>query len=236
MRPRPDAAENPLRKARWSASFPASMRPRPDAAENAVCRTTRLGLVIASMRPRPDAAENVRVRRRRRLRRRRFNEAAARCRGKPASGRWPWPARRRASMRPRPDAAENSRSGTVSVAVCGASMRPRPDAAENREREDRARHNDRASMRPRPDAAENCGRCCEGGVRVRGFNEAADQRQLFWPVGDGAIGGPLDGPCGVRDCPFSSGRTGWSRTHRFGVCARRGWPGRHWRRPRRRPG
>ena len=63
-----------------------------------------------------------------------------------------------------------------------------------------------------------------------------DQRQLFWPVGDGAIGGPLDGPCGVRDCPFSSGRTGWSRTHRFGVCARRGWPGRHWRQPRRRPG
>ena len=31
---------------------------------------------------------------------------------------------------------------------------------------------------------------------------AADQRQLFWPVGDGEIGGPLDGPGGVRDCPF----------------------------------
>ena len=64
----------------------------------------------ASMRPRPDAAENT-VRPRGATRRaigRRFNEAAARCRGKPpivvADER---PVRAQASMRPRPDAAEN---------------------------------------------------------------------------------------------------------------------------------
>ena len=86
------------------------------------------------MRPRPDAAENapdvvaawltVRAG---------FNEAAARCRGKPPRRRPT--ARRRlcASMRPRPDAAENRRwrwSICASVPRL-ASMRPRPDAAEN---------------------------------------------------------------------------------------------------------
>ena len=39
----------------------------------------------------------------------RFNEAAARCRGKPAAGLRDVPSRRHASMRPRPDAAENLR-------------------------------------------------------------------------------------------------------------------------------
>ena len=62
----------------------------------------------ASMRPRPDAAENlfagdadVDVGRR-------FNEAAARCRGKPVLSNQvvAWGAA--ASMRPRPDAAENA--------------------------------------------------------------------------------------------------------------------------------
>ena len=38
----------------------------------------------ASMRPRPDAAENPSTLRQPRYRRRRFNEAAARCRGKRA--------------------------------------------------------------------------------------------------------------------------------------------------------
>ena len=62
----------------------------------------------ASMRPRPDAAENRR--RRRRIwcsSRRCFNEAAARCRGKPRAGAPRVRAGARASMRPRPDAAEN---------------------------------------------------------------------------------------------------------------------------------
>ena len=60
----------------------ASMRPRPDAAENEA-QEERLGLdLAASMRPRPDAAENGRRRRAPAGTRSRFNEAAARCRGK----------------------------------------------------------------------------------------------------------------------------------------------------------
>ena len=112
MRPRPDAAENrrlhdpagALRtrfneaaaRCRGKRRAPgshvrilaqASMRPRPDAAEND--RRDRPGGAVrgASMRPRPDAAENLRLRRPVRGGRTRFNEAAARCRGKPASAR-----------------------------------------------------------------------------------------------------------------------------------------------------
>ena len=61
----------------------ASMRPRPDAAENAQ-RTpgARRSPRAASMRPRPDAAENTNRPCRPSARARRFNEAAARCRGK----------------------------------------------------------------------------------------------------------------------------------------------------------
>ena len=61
-----------------------------------------------------------------------FNEAAARCRGKRELETVRGERRGLASMRPRPDAAENpcfyarARSGSRS-----ASMRPRPDAAEN---------------------------------------------------------------------------------------------------------
>ena len=66
--------------------------------------------VQASMRPRPDAAENILQARRREERGvPGFNEAAARCRGKPESIRIPSSAARSASMRPRPDAAENCR-------------------------------------------------------------------------------------------------------------------------------
>ena len=39
--------------------FPASMRPRPDAAENILRRRPVLLRDAASMRPRPDAAENA---------------------------------------------------------------------------------------------------------------------------------------------------------------------------------
>ena len=62
----------------------------------------------ASMRPRPDAAENHRTDAQVGGEASSFNEAAARCRGKP----------RPAALRP--------------VHVAAASMRPRPDAAENR--------------------------------------------------------------------------------------------------------
>ena len=65
-----------------------------------------LHVVAASMRPRPDAAENVGLFQVGRRAQRRFNEAAARCRGKPTWYGW-HPHRLLASMRPRPDAAEN---------------------------------------------------------------------------------------------------------------------------------
>ena len=65
-----------------SEPLPASMRPRPDAAEN----RTR-----SAVAPWGCAG---------------FNEAAARCRGKPVQG-FPLQSDILASMRPRPDAAEN---------------------------------------------------------------------------------------------------------------------------------
>ena len=62
----------------------ASMRPRPDAAENPhpLSTTTTAPAGLASMRPRPDAAENSYGSRRWDRDTERFNEAAARCRGK----------------------------------------------------------------------------------------------------------------------------------------------------------
>ena len=110
MRPRPDAAENGrASRAAFATSGTASMRPRPDAAENIAGNTSLPASRIASMRPRPDAAENTRWRRRCSRRRRCFNEAAARCRGKQGRRGWANGTVQIASMRPRPDAAENSR-------------------------------------------------------------------------------------------------------------------------------
>ena len=60
----------------------------------------------------------------------RFNEAAARCRGKPTEDRHADEGQL-ASMRPRPDAAENTGEVWIVCRRVGASMRPRPDAAEN---------------------------------------------------------------------------------------------------------
>ena len=60
-----------------------------------------------------------------------FNEAAARCRGKPPPKEHDYPDATMASMRPRPDAAENHRQAEAEDAARKASMRPRPDAAEN---------------------------------------------------------------------------------------------------------
>ena len=70
--------------------------------------------------------------------RRRFNEAAARCRGKHSAG-------------------------VPVLRGAGASMRPRPDAAENPVLGHAPRHADMASMRPRPDAAENAQETPGGG-------------------------------------------------------------------------
>ena len=134
MRPRPDAAENFISRTsacRRRGGFneaaarcrgklrqlpaghqprrSASMRPRPDAAENFAAAVAAGGDQVASMRPRPDAAENPRPGSRRAAGRPpRFNEAAARCRGKLPRRRDRARPRRRASMRPRPDAAENA--------------------------------------------------------------------------------------------------------------------------------
>ena len=64
---------------------PASMRPRPDAAENPVAGREAQRHHNASMRPRPDAAENPDAGVAVLAGHRGFNEAAARCRGKPAA-------------------------------------------------------------------------------------------------------------------------------------------------------
>ena len=60
-----------------------------------------------------------------------FNEAAARCRGKPKILSELITSWNPASMRPRPDAAENSVRPAFQECAGVASMRPRPDAAEN---------------------------------------------------------------------------------------------------------
>ena len=108
MRPRPDAAENVVRLLPHRGDGAASMRPRPDAAENEHLDAAVQVLGIASMRPRPDAAENLSRHPCTSAGYSRFNEAAARCRGKPTRTATWWRRPGRASMRPRPDAAENT--------------------------------------------------------------------------------------------------------------------------------
>ena len=84
MRPRPDAAENAMEIALAWIVIEASMRPRPDAAENGHgdAGEQHPRGHHASMRPRPDAAENARPAAAAAFAVSRFNEAAARCRGK----------------------------------------------------------------------------------------------------------------------------------------------------------
>ena len=157
MRPRPDAAENlPRLAGAVPVAGEASMRPRPDAAENpAVPRRCRPRHASASMRPRPDAAENELAPAAAPAGAKRFNEAAARCRGKRRTAGGPGAAAGRFN-----EAAARCRGKRPLFRIGGdraaASMRPRPDAAENPavppERTDEMRQ---ASMRPRPDAAEN---------------------------------------------------------------------------------
>ena len=155
------------------------MRPRPDAAENSAVRIRNDRQACASMRPRPDAAENGRIAASARGIGMRFNEAAARCRGKrcgqgycfyvsssfneaaarcrgkrPTTPTTPT-VQYEASMRPRPDAAENA---SDSPARPSAARRFNEAAARCRGK--RVHGSDRsgrflASMRPRPDAAEN---------------------------------------------------------------------------------
>ena len=82
------------------------------------------------MRPRPDAAENPHQSRHQRPRPHRFNEAAARCRGKLLKlAEHDVYLAHLASMRPRPDAAENAarrrRSRTTSSCFNEAAARCR---------------------------------------------------------------------------------------------------------------
>ena len=102
------------------------------------------------MRPRPDAAENADREHERGSGGGRFNEAAARCRGKRRSLLQTLPAARAASMRPRPDAAENDTA-------------PLDDLQEGLQ----------ASMRPRARCRGKRRSCSAVTTRWRGFNEAA---------------------------------------------------------------
>ena len=90
------------------------MRPRPDAAENAV---NCIGVAPATRRFNEAAArcrgKLDRLGPGRRGRAPGFNEAAARCRGKRAVAPGRVAAQSCASMRPRPDAAENLRAAGV---------------------------------------------------------------------------------------------------------------------------
>ena len=148
----------------------------------------------------------------------RFNEAAARCRGKTMVVRRGRTCVSSASMRPRPDAAEkqDGQSGCGGLLVA-ASMRPRPDAAEKltsvartprkssgfNEAAARCRGKTltkwleslrrvRASMRPRPDAAEKRPAACPRRGRRGGFNEAAARCRGKTPRGGAG------GACGHR--------------------------------------
>ena len=157
MRPRPDAAENAAPGDRGRAVRDASMRPRPDAAENTRCGRKHFRGTGASMRPRPDAAENGRRERRRSRPPPRFNEAAARCRGKHGHAR---DARRghhggfneaAARCRGKP-LRESTARGTPGRCFNEAAARCRGKLRVGRRVADLRRG---ASMRPRPDAAEN---------------------------------------------------------------------------------
>ena len=128
----------------------------------------------ASMRPRPDAAENAARRRAICRGDSGFNEAAARCRGKPA----PRPRPRGVSAAGFNEAAARCRGKLAGSGCPGAARRGFNEAAA-RCRGKQPEHaapggaGDRASMRPRPDAAENA--CGGTGLPTDPacFNEAA---------------------------------------------------------------
>ena len=107
--------------------------------------------------------------------RNRFNEAAARCRGKPAHGQRRLPDARLASMRPRPDAAENPQKGgnektaaTMGFNEAAARCRGKPPAIACSARSARRFNEAAARCRGKP------GSRAPGSRRVKPcFNEAA---------------------------------------------------------------
>ncbi len=136
--------------------IPASMRPRREAAENLDPQGDAPNSVrLASMRPRREAAENRDHRTGQCRKGRRFNEAAARGRGKRLH-----PGHRQAPAQRFNEAAARGRGKPRSRSLrctrpSAASMRPRREAAENRPVADPRGVLKAASMRPRREAAEN---------------------------------------------------------------------------------
>ena len=122
-----------------------------------------------------------------------FNEAAARCRGKrlPAgTARTDRPRRfNEAAARCR---GKLRRSALSTCLKYGASMRPRPDAAENKRWHERCVAAEEASMRPRPDAAENDSAPAAGSRCTASFNEAAARCRGKRASSPSA---PFPGPC-----------------------------------------
>ena len=131
-------------------------------------------LYCASMRPRPDATENARCRSGPTTRSDGFNEAAARCHGKPAIRSAPTAARTSSFNEAAARCHGKPRCGRKHTRGTNASMRPRPDATENVERAARFVYAvGRASMRPRPDATENWSASPSCPLISFCFNEAA---------------------------------------------------------------
>ena len=109
----------------------------------------------ASMRPRPDAAENTPAGIAAGRPARGFNEAAARCRGKPSLEH---------PLVTRMNRFQAGEGFNEAAARCRGK---RPDRPRQR------LGPPPASMRPRPDAAENGSQVHPGGSPATGFNEAA---------------------------------------------------------------
>ena len=125
-RGKPPAVDREIRPARN-----ASMRPRPDAAENHERGAQRVVPAGASMRPRPDAAENRASSASMDRRHWSFNEAAARCRGKPPRPGSISPATRcfneaaaRCRGKPSASGAENSRRTRFNEAAARCRGKP----------------------------------------------------------------------------------------------------------------
>ena len=175
MRPRPDAAENIVERLNWPPDGWASMRPRPDAAENKRRRRVRPGQWSACFN---EAAARCRGK---------papfgtmvpdccgFNEAAARCRGKPAAATRtpPRPPRRfneaAARCRGKPGLIIFFLPRQPGFNEAAARCRGKLDQGGSRELVPVA-----ASMRPRPDAAENSTPAAPGASSPTRFNEAA---------------------------------------------------------------
>ena len=117
-----------------------------------------------------------------------FNEAAARCRGK-LPRRRSWASRSRARFN---EAAARCRGKLAHLlwrqGHLRASMRPRPDAAENIQCGSAVVGGAAASMRPRPDAAENAtltsGVLAYARASMRPRPDAAENRRSTPPDGD----------------------------------------------------